>query len=1022
MFHFQFPEFLLLAIPIGFAFHRWGGFRVDWRWLVPVAAWVVMAWFVPLPWWAHLWLIVPIVLSLRPWLRQAGVTGGLRFAIMTLLLIALTGPEWNLGGQGIDVVIVADRSRSMPLDAHSHVRELIANVERNRAAGDRVGVVAFGTDAAVEYHLSPERVLGEYQQQVLPDGSDLSDAILKALDLTDRNRPARVLVLSDGEANGPPPTYAARRARELGVPVDFRAFERLRAGDAAVRAIALPEEIAPREPFQFSVEVFADQDVAGKVAVLRDGEVIAAKTGEFYAGSNRLTFRDVIESPGIHNYSVQLEAGEDPLPENNVGAGLVRIDAGPRLLVLNADGQEGNLVRVLRAARLPVDVAPASTHSLTQDALDPYRAVIIENVPAAEFGRLKMERLAQFVEDLGGGLLLTGGQRSFGVGGYFNSPLEDTLPVSMEMREEHRKTRVAIAIALDRSGSMTAPVKGGKQKMDLANLGTAECVRLLSPGDSVAVIAVDSSPHVIQPLIDVNDKEAIASKVLKIRSEGGGIFVYEALVAAGNELMKANQATKHIILFSDAADSEEPGDYRNLLRKYEQAGITVSVIGLGTKSDVDSKLLEDVAKLGRGNIMFTEDAEELPRLFTEDTMSVARSSFVEKDPATQPAGIPGALLPDSRLMGNLLGSTESVPDAPSVREAARAFPTVDGYNLSYLKADATAGVISQDEYVAPWSAFWYRGLGRGAAITFEVDGQYSGAFGRWEHYEDFLITHARWLLGGDAADDVFIDIDRQGQDALITVELDPQRPDRGSGEAPVLYVVPPGAERTDPLRPDFTWVGPDTVQARFRMDQTGSYRTMVVKKRGESVPDVASVRDAGAVELARGPAVTLPYSPEFDPRDGLPSGAQVLAEVAQLSGGVARTDVLEVLKHPPRSARTSSLLPWLFSALVLLVLLEIAGRRLSLWDRLPEMAAAMVPDAVRRGRWLPRFEMRLPQRRPKVARTVEPATPQPSTPAAAPTMAGSADRPAPPIPKPAAEKPSVDVFAAAKERAKRRMK
>jgi hypothetical protein len=312
-----------------------------------------------------------------------------------------------------------------------------------------------------------------------------------------------------------------------------------------------------------------------------------------------------------------------------------------------------------------------------------------------------------------------------------------------------------------------------------------------------------------------------------------------------------------------------------------------------------------------------------------------------------------------------------------------------------------------------------------------VDGQYSGAFGRWEHYEDFLITHARWLLGGDAPDDVFIDIDRQGQDALITVELDPQRPDRGSGEAPVLYVVPPGAERTDPLRPDFTWVGPDTVQARFRMDHTGSYRTIVVGRTSKSADGKDALADgglgsppyAGAMELARGPAVTLPYSPEFDPRDGLPSGAQVLAEIAQLSGGVARTDVLEVLKHPPRSARTSSLLPWLFGALVTFLLLEIAGRRLSLWDRLPEMAAAMVPDAVRRGRWLPRFEMRLPQRRAKAARTVGPAAPQqPSAPPLAPTTAGSADRPAPPVPKPAAEKPSVDVFAAAKERAKRRMK
>ena len=90
---------------------------------------------------------------------------------------------------------------------------------------------------------------------------------------------------------------------------------------------------------------------------------------------------------------------------------------------------------------------------------------------------------------------------------------------------------------------------------------------------------------------------------------GGGIFVYEALVAAGKELMKAgNYQTRHIILFADAADSEEPGRYKALLKKYADSGITVSVIGLGTSADVDARLLEDIAKLGSGNIMFTTDA------------------------------------------------------------------------------------------------------------------------------------------------------------------------------------------------------------------------------------------------------------------------------------------------------------------------------------------------------------------------------------------------------------------------------
>ncbi|MEX0717358.1 MAG: VWA domain-containing protein, partial [Planctomycetaceae bacterium] len=787
--HFQFPELALLAIPAFFAYRRWG--------------------------------------------RAPGATGWIRIATLIALLLALTGPEIDVGGKGIDIVVVADRSRSMPPEAQENVKELIDNLDRNRGLGDRVGLVTFGSRAHVERMPHAETRRTGYALDVAPDGSNLDEAIRIALDMISRDRPARILVLSDGEANGGDPLSAARRAREEGVPVDHRHFELVRTGDIAVRAVELPESVAPREPFQFSAVVVAGRETQGTVRLLREGEVLAEKEVDLVLGPNRVVFRDVLETGGFYRYVVELDGIDDPLQENNRGEGIVRVEAGPRILVLNNDGQPGNLGRALEAARLPVDFARAAEFPVTQDALDPYRAVIVENVPAGDFGRLKMEQLAQFVEDLGGGLLLTGGEKSFGSGGYFNSPLEDVLPVSMELREEHRKTRVAIAIALDRSGSMMAPVAGGKTKMDLANLGTAECVNLLSAGDSVAVIAVDSSPHVIQPLVPIgDDKAAITSRIKKIESMGGGIFVYDALVAAGKELAKAEgYSTRHIILFSDAQDSEQPGDYINLLKKFEAGGITVSVIGLGTKADVDAGLLEDIAKRGSGNIMFTEDAAELPRLFTEDTMSVARSSFVTPDPDTQPAGIPGELrLSEARLMGPF---------------ASAGFPNVGGYNLTYGKPKATVAALSRDEYAAPLSGFWQIGLGRSAAITVEVDGAHSGGFANWDEYADFLVTHARWLMGGDNNADAFVDVVRRGQDAVVTVELDPDRP---RNEPPQLVVVPPGRERQEVLTPDLVWTGPHTLEARFQMDRLGTFRTLV--RTGER-------------QLSRGPAVTLPYSPEF---------------------------------------------------------------------------------------------------------------------------------------------------------------
>lgn len=862
----------------------------------------------------------PLGLAYRRWGRVRGVTGGLRIALLAVLLLACCGPRWSAGGRGLDVIVVADRSKSMGED--ERLQELIVNLGRQRGQEHRLGVVTFGREARVEQVLSNQAELTEFTREIAPDGSDLEQALQTALTLADPRRPARILVFSDGEYNGGDPGAAARRARELEIPIDFRLFERRHAGDVAVTAVDLPAVVAPGEPFQFSVWIDADGPVAASVAVRREGQTIARQQPTLRIGRNRLLFRDVLDEGGFYHYEARVEVADDPVPENNRGLGVVRVEAGPRLLLLTAaERLESPLVRLLRAAGLSVDAATAGEHPLTLDALDPYRGVIIENIPAGEFGRLKLERLAQFVEVLGGGLLLTGGERSFASGGYYKSPLDPILPVSMELKDEHRKSRVALVVALDRSGSMRVPVGANRTKMDLADLGAAESVRLLSMGDSVAILAVDTEAEVVQPLVDVTDPEDIAQRALSIVSANGGIYVYEALDAAGQELARAPQGTKHILLFADAADSKNPGGYQQLLEKFATQGITVSVIGLGTENDIDAELLKDIARRGGGRIHFSTDAEELPRLFADATLSVARTSFIRKDPATQPQGIPAASLPEGRLLGNLGEGT---------------FPHADGYNLSVLRPGGTQAVVSRDEYQAPWSAFWYVGLGRAAALTIDVDGPYAGEFSRWPRRDEFLEAHARWLLGGDDASGVYLRAERNGQEAVVTIEIDPER----TTDALRLQVIPPGAGRVTPLEPTLVWTGPQSLEARFVLAESGVYRTQVL---------------IGGNRQVRGPALTLPYSPEHVSRRGRPVGEQTLEQLAELTGGKQRIDVADVFREVPRFGHAISLIPLLLATAIGLLLAEITGRRLLLWERQPVelegIAEPAVATTARQARW-----------------------------------------------------------------------
>lgn len=855
---FAYPEMLLLGLPLWYCYARWG--------------------------------------------QAKGVTGWLRLIVALLLLVALAGPSVRSTGEGVDVVVLVDRSVSMPPGSTATQRDLIEALETARGAGDRLGIVTFGIQSHIERPLSNTAQLQQFMQQVEPDGSDLSAAVASALSLTDLDRPTRLLVLSDGENNGREISPLIQQATDYRIPIDHRLFEQINVHDAAIEMIELPSTVLPGEPFQFSVFVQSDDYRSVVVEVVRNDLRIALQPSQLRPGRNRLIFRDRLKDDGLTRYEAGFVDLDDSFVENNRATGVVLVKPEPRLLVLNADGQDDNLVRALRSGDISVDVHDAATHPLTAESLDRYRGVVLENVRAGSLGRVRMESLARFVDELGGGLMMTGGRNSFGVGGYHNSPIDPLLPVSMELRDEDRADHMATAIVLDRSGSMRVQVGNGQTKMELANLGTAASIRLLAPGDSVAVLAVDTVPEVVVPLSEVTNANRMAARVANIESRSGGIFVYEALVAAEKELRNAQQSRKHVLLFSDASDSERPGDYRRLLKEFKAQGITVSVIGLGTPRDNDARLLIDIASLGEGTIMFTNDARELPRLFTEDTMNTAQSSFVTADPRTQPGGIPGQPVPTIRLLGNL-----DLHD----------FPSAGGYNLSYLRPDSTAGVVSNDKYHAPWSAFRFRETGRTAAITLEVDGEHTGQFGRWDDYANFLITLIRWLLSGEDSDGVFIDVMQDGQNASIRIEIADARRDELAEFPPVLNVIPPGANN-EPLVPDLVWTGPQSLEANVRLDRIGTWRTLI--KTGEK-------------QFARGPVVTLPYSPEYMPRAGLPSGREYLTDLSERTDGKPRADVTQVFKDPPRAVQRFSLVfPLVILALVLHVL-EIAGRRLDVWPR-----------------------------------------------------------------------------------------
>ena len=903
-------------------------------------------------------LFVPLVFLYWWRARAPGLAGGVRLAALVLVTLLAAVPIASIGGKGVDVVVVVDVSRSMPAESRNRALEIIQLLEERRRAGDRIGVVIFGRDARVERLLEEHSRFGTFVQQVDDEGSDLGAAIGLAASLIPRERPGRLIVFSDGEATGESTAAAAYEAAGRGVPIDFRAFVRGGGADVAVESLDAPGVVDRREPFQFTASIHADRATAAEIVLFRDEVEISRATHTLAAGSTPFTFRDVVDRPGLAHYRIQVATDQDPVPQNNIGNGAVRIEAPASVLLVNSTGAPDNLSRALAAGGIPVTIVPPAKVPQSLADLQAYRAVVLENVPTQPLGPGTLGSIARFATDLGGGVLVTGGPASFGVGGYFKSELDGHLPVSMEIRNEHRKLTLAMVVALDRSGSMAVPAGVGRTKMDLANLGTCAAIETLGPFDEVGVIAIDSAPHVVQTLTPADNKEGVCNRVRTIESAGGGIFTYTALLSAAEMVQESNKGTRHIVLFADAADAEEPGDYVRLLEKLRSIGITVSVIGLGTEFDADAAFLKDVASRGGGRMIFTSNVDELPMLFAQEAITVARSSFV-----TEPTRV--RTLADSILLG----------DRP-----ASAFPAVDGYNLTYLRPGATLGSVTVDEYAAPVLAFWHRGLGRVAALTAEVDGRYSERLNAWSDFAPFSIGLARWLLGGDPPAGVQATIERQGSQGIVRVELDPDRPRDGTAaaRAPVAVIVPPdrgpGGDAESERLP-LSWVGEHTLEARFALRNSGVY--------------------VGAVEAAPGqvlslPPLSLPYSPEFEPRADRDEGGATLREVARISGGTERTAWDDVFStRGLRNRQVRDLVIPLALILLFLHVAEIAGRRLLLFAAAPAWLRSRVPSLAIVGAFWSRWRVLRPGvLRPGVASAFRrKESHEPSAPAAAPVPA-----------------------------------
>ncbi len=822
----------------------------------------------------------------------------LRGALFLLLVLALAGPQLRMPDRAGTLIVLVDRSRSMPASAKAGAEEYIRHLESARPADSRLGIVSFGGDNLIEKLPQAHGFNGLGGTLRNPDASDLSSGLDAALRLIPENTSGRIVTISDGSWTGADPARVLATAAARRIAVDYKLLRRLTVHDLGIAAVDAPLTAAPGEIYTISCRIISPTAQSAVCRIRRgDGNWRSVEVN-LRSGTNFVTWRDRSDSPGVADYTIEI-TGQTPeldeIPENNRARHLIQI-SGRKPLLLLTQSPSGNLARVLQQAGLDVVVRAPAARELTAEKLAGYSGVLLENVPAGPLGLDGMELTAGLVKSGALGLMMTGGCSSFALGGYYRSPIEEILPVSMEQRQEMRKSSLALIVALDRSGSMAMSI-GNMTKMDMANLATLEVFRLMTPLDEFGVIAIDSQPHTVIPLSPVSDINRGEAKIRSIESMGGGIFTYTALHAATTELLKSKAKIRHLLLFADANDAEEPGEYKTLLDRTSKAGITVSVVGLGHEYDSDAEFLKDVARRGNGLCYFSDRADELPRIFAQDTFTVARQTFIDTPVAADYTAAVRSL-----AVSRLGKSTE-----------------FGGYNLCYSKDGCEIILLGRDENHAPLAAIGQAGLGRTAALTAEADGEYTGKFAADPDAGTLLAAIANWVLVPEENRDFMI-TQRQDKGTLhVELALDPARERDPWEQRPSLNVVisKPG-QPVENRQLSFEWTAPDRMEADVPLEGDAIY--------------LGTVSWTGGRPLPLAPAA-LACSPEFLPDEHAEPGSLPVTDLFRMTGGRERFVPEELWKELPVYRRLYNLTPFILMAALLVLLLEVAERRLGLISR-----------------------------------------------------------------------------------------
>jgi Ca-activated chloride channel homolog len=821
-------------------------------------------------------------------LTQQLLQSTLRSLVIAALAIAAARPSWITDTSKVATVVLVDVSDSVSDKQLDAAKKYVDELQAARGDGS-LQVVTFAEKPKVARPQNDKMSSGIARHAAGGAGTDAQAAMQLAYGLYPDGYLSRMVIITDGNQTQGDLAVESYRAKEMNVKVSFRTFQGDRTSEVRVVGVTVPDDIKVGQPYEVTAEVWATDAQQATLALQQDefpNGLEPTKTVDLREGKNLIKFKSDAKHAGATTYKLRLAKSEkDTETKNNAAVMTAPVKGKPNVLyveggVLREPGSGSYLQKALEHENIDVQVRGPTGIPSSAKELEKYDLVIVSDVPAHLMGAGQMAALDAYVKGMGGGLIMAGGEDSFGSGGYERTMVENMMPVRFDSEKMKEQPDIALCLVIDRSGSMQGP------KLEAAKESARVTAEVLSPNDYIAVVAFDSEAQVYVRPTRASNRMRISNDISRLQS-GGGTNIYPGLKEAFELLQSTNAKVKHVILLSDG---EAPTDgLAELVGDMRSARITVSAVGV---QGADRNMLSMIADTGEGRLYMVEDIGALPKIFMKETQEAQKSQLVED------------------LIHVRVAKKVEAIEGTNIESA----PALHGYVTT--KPKPTAETILISDLGEPILARWRYGAGTSVAWTSDVKNRWSVDWIRWGGYPKFWAQVVRSSMRRKVYDSYELYAKVADGRASVTVDaLDSG--DKFVNELDTdLEVIDPATNKvTETIPMAQTAAGRYT--ADFKIQKYGSYLLKAVHKRNGSTV----AESLGSVALS--------YPLEYLRSS---SDTTALDHAVKVSGGHAQAKANEVWSSDGESVPyTEDLWPYVLLAVVGLFILDLYAKRVRLF-------------------------------------------------------------------------------------------